>query len=69
MEKDSPPDRDISARLVPRYLVFHHAKLPARQLYVARTLSSNSKLKIAKDSSPYRDNSGVKCLHGEIITR
>ena len=43
MEKDSPPDRDILARRVPRYLVFG-------QLYVARTLGSNSKLKIAKDA-------------------
>ena len=46
------PDRDISGYLV-------------GQLYVARTLGSNSKLKIAKDSSPHRDNSGVKCFHSE----
>ena len=64
MEKDSPPDRDILARRVPRYLVFG-------QLYVARTLGSNSKLKIAKDacSTPLRDNSGVTCLHGKNVTR
>ena len=38
---------------------------PGGQLYIARTPGSNSKLKIAKDSSPHQDNSGVKCLHGK----